>query len=427
MPHKIFNYTSADNLLQDAGQLGLTIPYSDDNKVLGSPVKIGNRLVPNRLLAQPIEGFDACPDGAPSEKNIKRYRRYAAGMSGMIWIESVSVNERGRSNPSQLWITKDNIPAFRRLQEGIVDAAVDWGRPYTVLQLTHSGRYSGQHSAYPPESVVHNPYIPRENEYILSDDELEALEEDYVTAALLAEEAGFDAVDIRACHGYLINELLGARTRPGRYGGSFENRCCFLLRIIDKIHARSHIQVAVRLNVFDGVPYPYGFGVSEQDEGLPDMEEPLKLVRMLDEHGVRLINISAGIGAYSPQIIRPSDSGGEIYRKEHPLEGIARMLRLTALVKQAAPHAVVAASAFTWLREFAVGVAAGGINEGIFDIAGFGRQALCYPAYAKDILQLNGLRREQCCSTCNGCMAWIKKTGKAVRCVIKEKEDGGLR
>lgn len=422
MKHRMFDYGSTQALQNGLQTLEQKIPYAQDIKILGTPVRIGDKIVPNRLTAQPIEGFDALADGSPSARNVERYRRYVQGMSGMIWIESVSVNREGRSNPYQLWFTDQNAAHFAQLKQAIDEAGKQQGMlPYTVIQLTHSGRYSGPDGVPAPVCAFHNPYIPKENARIITDDELEALEDAYVLAALLAEQAGFDAVDIRACHGYIINELLGAYEREGRYGGSFENRVRFLLDVVEKVRARSKIAVAVRLNVYDGVPYPYGWGCDPKT-GAPALAEPLRLVRLLAERGVCLLNISSGIGAYSPQVIRPSDGGGEQMKKEHPLEGIARMLNLTYQIKQEVPNIAVVASAFTWLREFAANVAAGGVEDGWFDFSGFGRQAIAYPDYAKDILLGGGMKRAKCCTTCNGCMALIKKKGQPMRCVVKERE-----
>ena len=91
------------------------------------------------------------------------------------------------------------------------------------------------------------------------------------------------------------------------------------------------------------------------------------------------------------------------------------------LVKEAAPEAVVIASAFSWLREAAPPVAAGGIEAGWYDIAGFGRESIAYPNYANEILQTGALRRENCCVPCCGCTNLIKKSGKMLRCIMKSR------
>ena len=97
-----------------------------------------------------------------------------------------------------------------------------------MLQITHAGRYGDGKVI-----AVHEPEIDKKSgvdpdKPVITDEELKALEDDFVEAARLAAEAGFDAVDIKACHRYLISELLGAHNRPGEYGGSYENRTRWL-------------------------------------------------------------------------------------------------------------------------------------------------------------------------------------------------------
>ena len=413
-----FSYNTAAELLSESSNFGIDLPYSEQTGILASPLAFGKKTIPNRLLAQPIEGFDANPDGSPSQRTADRYCELARGGSGALWIESVSVNYQGRSNPAQLWIRPENWDSFRDMVRAIRQAA--HGPIYLILQLTHSGRNSNPDGIPTPICSFHSEAIPKENEHIISDDEVRALEADYVEASRLAWMAGFDAVDIRACHGYLINEFFAAVHRPGEYGGSFENRVRLLLNIVDQVRETVDIDVAVRLNMYDGIPYPYGWGVDPQDSHKMDLTEPLKLVSLLYQRGIRLLNISSGVGAYSPFVIRPYDTGG-VEPWEHPLCGIGRMQRCARLVKELAPDAVVVASAFSWLREFAPNVAAGGIQEGWYDIAGFGRESIAYPQYANDIIQKGFLNRKNCCVTCCGCTNLIKKSGKMLRCIMKDK------
>src|SRR5262249_31062739 len=144
------------------------------------------------------------------------------------------------------------------------------------LQLTHSGRYSYRR----PLIAFHDPVLdPRTvvdktagrvidaNYPLLDDDYLSRLVDHYVAAAKLAQRIGFQFVDIKQCHGYLLNELLAAKTRPGRYGGSLENRTRLARDIITRICTEAPgLVVATRLNVFDGIPYRKRPG---GDEGEP--------------------------------------------------------------------------------------------------------------------------------------------------------------
>lgn len=414
-----FAYRSLDELLEEADRQGYEIPACREAAAtLNSPLQFGGKTLEGRILAQPVEGFDACRDGSPSQRTVDRYTELARDGFPMIWMESVSVSEGGRSNPAQLWITEENVNAFRDLTDQIREAS---GKPVSlIIQLTHSGRYSSPLGQPAPVCAFSNPCIPKEGEHIASDEEVEQIENDYVKAALLAERAGFDVLDIRACHGYLINEFFAAYNRAGKYGGSFENRVRFLLDIVDKVKEAVHsIKIAVRLNMYDGIPWPFGWGADPENPRAQSLEEPMKLVKILYERGVRILNITNGVGAYSPFVIRPYDTGGK-EPFESQLAGINRMLQCAAKVKEAAPEAVVIASAFTWLREYGPNVAAGGIEKGWFDVAGFGRQTIAYPEMIRDLMNKGGMKREKCCRTCCGCTRLIKEKGENVRCIFRK-------
>lgn len=414
-----FAYQSLQEMLDEAKKLGYDFPVDyNPESVLQRPLEFYHNKIDSRILAQPVEGFDAQADGAPGQRTIDRYVELARRGFRLIWLESVSVSEQGRSNPAQLWITEQNVDDFRKLTERIRREA---GHSVSIIiQLTHSGRYSNPAGISTPVCAFSNPYIPKEKEHILSDEEVRNIEDDYVRAAYLAEQAGFDVLDIRACHGYLINEFFAAYNRKGMYGGSFENRIRFLLNVLDKVKETvNDIGIAVRLNMYDGIPWPYGWGVDPEKPELQSLEEPLKLVKILYDREIRILNITNGVGAFSPFVIRPYDSGGK-EPFESQFAGIDRMLRCAAEVKKVAPEAVVIASAFSWLREYGPYVAAGGIERGWFDVAGFGRQTIAYPEMIEDIMENAGMKREKCCRTCCGCTRLIKEKGENVRCIFRK-------
>ena len=233
------------------------------------PLEVAGYRLHNRLVIQPMEGCDGTLDGSPGELTRRRYRRFAESGAGLIWMEAVAVVREGRANPRQLMLTRTNLDAFKRLTEDIREWAVRaTGRePVLVMQATHSGRYSKPEGDPAPRIACRNPLfekdMPLPDSCILSDDELRALPERYACSARLAEEAGFDGVDIKACHRYLLNELLSAHTRPGPYGGSFENRTRLLRDAVRAAKAATAggAFITSRLNVYDGFPYPYGWGV----------------------------------------------------------------------------------------------------------------------------------------------------------------------
>ena len=414
-----FNYETLNELLDDAKNNGYSFPVSGHAaETLGQELKLDGKSIHSRILAQPVEGFDAELDGAPGTRTLERYKYLVSHGFSTLWLESVSVSEQGRSNPAQLWITEQNVNKFKEMAD--VLRAKARTPVYLIVQLTHSGRYSNPKGIPTPICAFSNPFIQKENEQIISDKDIRLIEEDYVKAALLAEQAGFDAVDIRACHGYLLNEFFSAYQREGFYGGSFENRTRFYLETIDKVkEAVTSIAVGTRINMYDGIPYPYGWGTDMQNIEGESLTEPLRLIKKVYERGINLLNITSGTGAYSPFVIRPYDSGGK-KPDETQFAGINRMLTCARQVKKIAPEAIVVASAFTWLREFGPDIAAGCIEENWFDIAGFGRQTIAYPEMAEDLFEHGGLNRDKCCRTCCGCTALIKDKGENVRCIFRK-------
>ncbi len=303
-----------------ASELGVELPFGEDIGPLFEPIKIAGRTIPNRLAVQPMEGLDGELDGCPGKLTLRRYKRYARGGAGLIWFEATSVNRGGRSNPRQLLLTSGSATSANTTGEfaRLIDITKTMGynefgyghEPFLVLQLTHSGRYSRPDRNPEPLAACLNPFLDDnfKEVKIISDSELDELQEDYINSALLARDAGFDAVDIKACHGYLIHDLLGSFTRKNsKYGGQpLRNRARFLLEIINKIKAKApELVLAVRLNLYDGLPYPYGFGATKDEFADIDLTEPMELIRMLKEAGVEIINVTMGIPYANPHIGRP--------------------------------------------------------------------------------------------------------------------------
>ena len=239
---------------------------------------------------------------------------------------------------------------------------------------------------------------------------------------MLSKEAGYDAVDIKSCHRYLNSELLSGFTRRGYYGGSFENRTRFLLNTIDKIKDKlgDSIDITLRLNVYDAIPYPYGWGVDKNDFHKADLSEPIRLVKILEKKGIKLINISCGNPYYNPHVGRPYDNGSYL-PPVHPLQSAAKMLNIIKQIQKSAPNIAIVATGLSWFRQLAPYIAAGGIKEGWFKLAGFGRQAFAYPDYARDIIQKGCMDKSKSCITCSKCTEIMRDGGKT-GCVIRDSK-----
>ncbi|MGP3778484.1 oxidoreductase [Halanaerobium saccharolyticum] len=409
-----FNYSSLKELKADLKELDFELPLSENTKILNEELKINNRLIPNRIAIHPMEGADAEADGTPSELTKRRYKRFANGGAGLIWLEAIAVDKAGRANESQLYLKQENLAQFKDLIKLIKnESEVD---PYTVAQLTHSGRF-GENNIIAFNDQELDPVSIAENDFhIITDEELDQLQLDYLKAAELAAEAGFDAVDIKSCHRYLLSSLLAAYDRKGKYGGTYENRTRFLKETIMKVKNKVDIDLAVRLNIYDAIP---GGWATDQD-GNPDLAEAAKLLKELEELGVKLINVTASTPYLKPHVNRPYDNGG-YQPPEHPLLGVKRLLELTKFTKENLNQTLVIGTGFSWLRQYGANAAAGMVAADWTDLAGFGRQAFAYPDFARDILQKGKMDSTKVCISCSKC-AELKAAKKKAGCVIRDRE-----
>ncbi len=433
-PHARFRFRSAAGLLAEAGRLGLDIPYHEDVSPLLEKATLAGRDVPNRLAVLPMEGADADAAGGPSDLTRRRYRAYAAGGSGLIWVEATAVRPEGRSNPRQLLLTGSTVGAFARLVDETRAAAKNaWGpahRPLLVLQLTHSGRFSKPEGTPIPRIVQHNPHLDPLHRLtpdypLVPDGELDSIRDDFVEAADLASSAGFDGVDVKACHGYLFSETLAARGREGsRYGGPFENRTRLLLDTVRLIRQETpgHA-VTCRLSATDLVPFPFGFGMDPEEPERTDLAETKALVGLLSQAGVGFLALSLGIPAWRPHFGRPFDEpipGGPV-PPEHPLEGVARHLRVASELQLAAPRVAVVGAGYTWLRAFGPGVGAAMVAAGRTSVVGWGRGALACPDLAAALVREGRLAPGKLCTTCSLCSDLLRRQER-VGCVVRDPE-----
>lgn len=429
--HRRFRYREAAELRRDIAALGLSIPWDDDPAPLLTPIRIGNRVLPNRLAVHPMEAFDAAPDGSPGELALRRYRRYAAGGSGLIWFEATAVEEAGRSNPRQFYFHERNVGRFERLvAETRRAAAEQFGPghdPLLILQLTHSGRWSRPAGTRRPLIAHHHDVLDAMVEIdatypLVTDGELDRLQNAFVNAARLAASAGFDGVDVKSCHGYLGSELLAAFTRPGRYGGSLENRARFLLETVQRIRSEQRELLATtRINVFDGLPYPFGFGVARDDPDESDLTEPRAVLEKLQSLGCEIVNVSLGVPYCKPHLGRPFNRAvpGSPSAPEHPLVGIARHLRLAGHLQTTLPDLPLVGTGYSWLRHFFPHVGAAAVREGRVSIVGLGRMAFAYPDFARDLAEHGALDPRKTCVGCSGCSE-LMRDGKQSGCVVRD-------
>jgi 2,4-dienoyl-CoA reductase-like NADH-dependent reductase (Old Yellow Enzyme family) len=407
---------------------------------LALPFQSGGVRVGNRFCILPMEGWDGTKDGEPSELTTRRWRHFGRSGAKLIWGgEAVAVRQDGRANPNQLLINDTTLKGLERLRQELVSAHTDrFGATadsdlYVGLQLTHSGRYSRPriHDRPEPLTAYAHPVLDRrfpQGTRRLEDDDLDRLVEDFVEAAQRAHEAGFRFVDVKHCHGYLGHELLSARDRKGRYGGSFENRTRFLRSVVSGIRAAAPgLGIVVRVSVVDTVPYRKGeggVGTPEVDAAsyrsafglLPDgvtdpavldkaLEDGRALMRLLQELGIGWVCITLGSPYYSPHVQRPAlfPPVDGYLPPEDPLMGVARQILVTARLKAEFPDLAFVGSGYSYLQEWLPHVAQRIVREGGTDFVGLGRMALSYPEMPADLLAGVPLRRKLICRTFSDC------------------------
>jgi NADPH2 dehydrogenase len=402
---------------------------------LARPFELGGVRVGNRFCVLPMEGWDGTADGEPSDLTVRRWQNFGKSGAKLIWGgEAVAVRHDGRANPRQLLLTPRTLPAIARLRDQLIathrdrfgaDADEDL---YLGLQLTHSGRFAkpNLHERPEPMAAVANAVLDARFASpvpVLTDAEISRLVDDFVAAAKLAADAGYRFVDVKHCHGYLGHELLGAHERPGRYGGSLENRTRFMREIIDGIRAAvPRLNMVVRLSAFDLVPhrkgadgrgvpaadadrYRAGFGVIA-DGGLDAaLGEARQILQMLQDRDVRWICVTAGSPYYCPHAQRPAlfppSDGYE--PPEDPLHGVARLLEATRLLKASFPHLAIVGTGYSYLQEWLPHVGQHQVREGHVDFVGLGRMMLSYPELPADVLGGTPLKRKNICRTFSDC------------------------
>jgi NADPH2 dehydrogenase len=180
--------------------LDVAIRLEADIRTSLTPLAIGTRTVGNRFAIHPMEGCDGTLAGAPDELTFRRWARFGSGGAKLLWGEAVAIDPDARANTRQLLLSEENLPALERM---IALARSEHGQASDFLvglQLTHSGRWS-----YPtPLVMFHDPAL-RNNGRIITDDELDRLQDRYVEATLRARDIGVDFIDIKQCHRYLLS------------------------------------------------------------------------------------------------------------------------------------------------------------------------------------------------------------------------------
>jgi NADPH2 dehydrogenase len=438
---------------QHVASLGIELPC-DDAIATGtaSPlaqsienVTLNGKRIGNRVAIQPMEGWDGTTTGGVTDEMIRRWKRFGESGAKLIFGgEAMAVRADGRANPNQLIINEENKAGIALLRDTLIASHKERHGTTDDLvigfQLTHSGRFCrpNDKKRWEPRVAYRHPILDRKfnvssDSQVLSDSDVERLIQCYVEAAKVAADIGADFVDIKHCHGYLLHEFLSAHTRPGKYGGPFENRARILREIVDGIRTSGNkIDIGVRLSAFDFVPfkpdssqaqpgklgpgipedfshclpYRFGFGVNANNPVEYDLTETFRFAELCAELGVKLLNLSAGSPYYNPHIQRPAaypPSDG-YQPPEDPLVGVTRQIHVVRKVKEhIGSKLAVIGTAYSYLQEYLPHVAQFAVRSGWTDIIGLGRMVLSYPNMLADAMIQGSLTPKFICRTFSDC------------------------
>ncbi len=409
---------------------------ADGSAALARKAVYKGRTIGNRWAILPMEGWDCMADGTPSEFTRRRWLNFAASGAKLLYgTEAAAVMHSGRSNPRQLLVADHTADALASICAEMRQVHKDrFGRNDDLvigLQLTHSGRYSHPNKPDVLESktAYSHPLLDKkfgnDASNVVTDEEVGEIVRHFIKAAVIAQKAGFDFVDIKHAHGYLGHEFLTAYDRPGPYGGSFENRTRFFREIAGGIRkAAPGLELSARISIFDILPfvkgedgvgkpmewsggrYPYAFGGDGSGMRMdPELTETVQFVKLMEEYGVGLICATIGSPYYNVHMQRPAYypvSDGYLM-PEHPLYNVSRHLEAVRELKKRCPEMLIVGSGYTCLQEYLPNAAEYAVAHGEADFAGIGRMVLSYPEMCADSLNGKTLNRCKICRTFGDC------------------------
>ena len=275
---------------------GFDVPLDNPPPPMFTPFRVGQMVVPNRVVVSPMNMYSAERGGIPGDFHLVHLGRLGMGGAGLVFAEMTAVSERGRITPGCPGIySEEQVAAWSRISKFIHAQS----QAKFCLQLGHSGRKGSTRRGWegmdhPLEDgnwdlVAASPlafhdfmHVPRE----ITRAEMEAVRDDYAKAAVNADRAGFDMIEVHAGHGYLLSGFISplSNERSDEYGGSLENRMRFPLEVFDAVKANwpRHKPISVRLSATDWVAR----GITPEDG--------IKIAALFRQHGADIIDVSAG-------------------------------------------------------------------------------------------------------------------------------------
>lgn len=388
-------------------------------ETLLSPIKIGNLTAKNRFFMQAMECNDEDENGNPSELTYKRYENLAKGEAGMVSLEAISITEESRSRNKQLTIMPQNEKALTKFVKKVKEANPNM---IFIFQLTHSGELSNPDFS---RRVTVKPLYGYGGD-ILSEEEVDKIMDDFVTAAVIAHNAGADGIDMKLCHGYFGSQVLRPyNDRKWKYGGPWENRSRFAYdlyeRIQNKINDKNFL-IGSKISIWEG--FSGGFGTDGPNSPIIDLTEPIALVKGLEERGAQFFIQSAGSPSITVSLTQVD--------KRIPYYAYLHQYFAKEIKKNLKPQTILIGSNFSIFRNgnnnlqavepeksslFHYGAQC--IERGVLDMIGLGRQSLADP-YIPKKLRESKENEIKYCTVCDNCLELLIQQSKVGCCTYNK-------
>ncbi|HEB29676.1 MAG TPA: hypothetical protein ENI15_02225 [Spirochaetes bacterium] len=383
---------------------------------MAQPIRLHTKTAPNRIVYHPMECCDADERGDPTDLTLERYRKFAEGKPGLIFVEGCKVTKESHGRIRDLGVEPHNIKGMSKIVDTIREVS-----PGTLIlfQISHDGRRSGSFSRVVSVYPTGDPDI-----HVLTTDELVAIEDMFAQSAWVVEQAGGDGIDFKTCNGYLGSEVLRpANTRSDGYGGSFENRTRFFRETVDKMRKRVSNNFILGARISREV-IPGGVGSSGSDSCEEDLSEFVDFARLMEQERMHYVSVHVSNAAYF------AEKWVQMPTNKNPQDVFVHF-RLTRMIKEAVSMPVMGAGysylgngknkltgdkpemkSFTYWAEK-------NLEEKSTDMVGVGRQSFADPHFARKILD-GKVDRIDYCRTCQDCFRLVTHQERS-GCVVYDK------
>lgn len=400
----------------------------DTEQQVFTPLEVGPITLRNRFIrAGANEAMSL--DGVPTRALVKHHRDMAKGGVALTTVAYGAVSKRGRTLPNQIWLRPEIIPDLKVMTDAV---HAEGGK--IAMQLTHGGsfitsirvkgRTMSASSGLNKAGLLCGNFLQR----AMNERDMAEVIEEFVYAAEICREAGFDAIELHMGHGYLLNQFISplSNKRKDKYGGSAENRARFPAQVLQAVKAAvgDRLAILAKINVSDGVR-----------KGA-NVDDAITTGRILKEAGADMLVLSGGRNIESGWFMFGSnmnmDEMSKVLAKQKLTLGMIKLsqkgvpkvsfkpmyfLKYSRQIRQALDMPLAYLGGASSLED------AGQAMEEGFEAVVMARPLLHDPELVNKFAK--GETRTSGCTHCNGCVPYIYHPG-GTRCIENPENDIAL-